>query len=97
MWHRKRRRLSSFPAFNTPWDKKNEIMWEAFKIMKGAWDNPVFHYECKHFKCKDVQLGIPLVQKRYPPFWLPTRSPPSGLPSWSLNPTSACSTHPPGH
>lgn len=67
----------SFPAFNTPWDKKNEIMWEAFKIMKGAWDNPVFHYEGKYFKCRDVQLGIPLVQKPYPPFWLPTRSPES--------------------
>src|SRR3989338_8850726 len=25
----------AFPAFNMPWEKKNEIMWEACEIMKG--------------------------------------------------------------
>lgn len=67
----------SFPGFNVPWAEKSKIMWEAFKIMKGVWDNPTYDYEGQYFKCKDVQLGIPLVQKPYPPFWIPTRSPES--------------------
>lgn len=64
----------SFPAFNIPWEEKHEIMWEAFQIMKGVWDNPNYHYEGKYFKCSEVRLGIPLIQKPYPPFWLPTRN-----------------------
>lgn len=64
----------SFAAYNVPWEKKSEIMWEAFEVMKGVWDNRVFDYEGKYFTCRNVQLGIPLVQKPYPPFWLPTRN-----------------------
>ena len=67
----------SFPGYNVSWAEKGKIMWEAFAIMKGMWDNPVFQFEGNYFKCYDVQLGIPLVQKPYPPFWLPTRSPES--------------------
>jgi alkanesulfonate monooxygenase SsuD/methylene tetrahydromethanopterin reductase-like flavin-dependent oxidoreductase (luciferase family) len=64
----------AFEALNVPWQKKNEIMWEAFEVMKGVWSNPVFDYDGQYFKCKRVQLSIPLVQKPFPPFWLPTRS-----------------------
>ena len=67
----------AFPAFNMPWEKKNEIMWEACEIMKGIWSNPVFDYTGKYFQCRNVQLSIPLVQKPHPPFWIPTRSPES--------------------
>lgn len=65
----------SFPAFNASWADKQDIMWEAYSIMKGAWADSQFSYEGKFFQCKDVELSIPLVQKPHPPLWLPTRSP----------------------
>jgi len=67
----------SFSAFNVSWADKNEIMWEAFEIIKGIWNNPKFNYEGKYFKCKDVEVSIPLIQRPHPPLWLPTRSPES--------------------
>ena len=74
MRHRQRCGSYVFEALNVPWQKKNEIMWEAFEVMKGVWSNPIFDYDGQYFKCKRVQLSIPLVQKPFPPFWLPTRS-----------------------
>ena len=67
----------SFPAFNASWDDKQEVTWEAYRIIKGVWANSHFDYQGKFFKVKDAELSIPLVQKPHPPFWMPTRSPES--------------------
>lgn len=65
----------SFPAFGASWADKQESMWESYHIIKGIWANPRFNCDGKYFKCRNVELSIPLVQKPHPPIWLPTRSP----------------------
>ena len=64
----------SFAAYNIPWDQKREMTLEALHIIKGIWTHETFSYEGKYFKCKDIDSSIPLVQKPYPPLWMPTRS-----------------------
>jgi len=64
----------TFSTYGIPWDEKRKMMWEAFRIIKGMWENPSYSYEGEYFKCKNVELGIPLVQKPHPPLWMPTRS-----------------------
>ena len=64
----------AFGAYNASWENKNEIMWEAYRIMKGMWANPRYSYEGKFFNVQNAELNIPLVQNPHPPFWIPTRS-----------------------
>ncbi len=64
----------SFAAYNIPWAEKREMTLEALRIIKGIWTHETFSFEGRHFKCKDVDLSIPLVQKPHPPLWMPTRS-----------------------
>jgi alkanesulfonate monooxygenase SsuD/methylene tetrahydromethanopterin reductase-like flavin-dependent oxidoreductase (luciferase family) len=64
----------SFAAYNIPWDQKREMTLEALRIIRGLWSNETFSFEGRFFKCKDVDLSIPLVQKPHPPLWMPTRS-----------------------
>ncbi|MEK6601345.1 MAG: LLM class flavin-dependent oxidoreductase [Candidatus Binatota bacterium] len=64
----------AFGAYNASWEQKNEIMWEAYKIMKGIWANPQYSYEGKFFNVQNAELNIPLVQNPHPPLWMPTRS-----------------------
>lgn len=64
----------TFTAYGVPWDEKRKMAWEALRMIKGIWANASYSYEGQYFKCKDVELGIPLVQKPYPPIWMPTRS-----------------------
>lgn len=73
----------SFSAFNVSWAEKNNIMWEAFNIIKGVWDNPRFSYEGKYFNCKDVEVSIPLIQRPHPP--LRKLYSPSGLIAFSAS------------
>jgi len=47
---------------------------EALHIIKGIWTHESFSFEGRYFKCKDIDLSIPLVQKPHPPLWMPTRS-----------------------
>ena len=75
----------TFAAYGVPWDEKRKIAWEALRMIKGIWANPSYSYEGEHFKCKNVELGIPLVQKPHPPLWMPTRSPESLEEAASLN------------
>ena len=64
----------AFGAYNAPWDEKNDVMWEAFKIMKGMWANPQYSYQGKFFNVRHAELNVPLVQHPCPPLWMPTRS-----------------------
>lgn len=64
----------AFSAYGVPWDEKRKMAWEALRMIQGIWANPSYSYEGNYFKCKDVELGIPLVQKPHPPLWMPTRS-----------------------
>ena len=67
----------TFAAYGVPWDEKRKMMLEAFHMIKGMWGSASYSYEGEYFKCKNVELGIPLVQKPHPPIWMPTRSPES--------------------
>ena len=64
----------SFAAYNIPWEQKREMTLEALQIIRGIWTHESFTFEGRYFKCKDVDLSIPLVQKPHPPLWMPTRS-----------------------
>jgi alkanesulfonate monooxygenase SsuD/methylene tetrahydromethanopterin reductase-like flavin-dependent oxidoreductase (luciferase family) len=64
----------SFAAYDIPWNQKREMTLEALRIIKGIWTNDSFTFEGRFFKCKDVDLSIPLVQKPHPPLWMPARS-----------------------
>jgi len=64
----------SFAAYNVPWDDKRQITLEALRVIKGIWTHASFTFEGRYFKCKEVDLSIPLVQKPHPPLWMPTRS-----------------------
>ena len=64
----------TFAAYGVPWDEKRKMMWEAFRMIEGIWSSPSYSYEGEYFKCKNVELGIPLIQKPNPPIWMPTRS-----------------------
>jgi alkanesulfonate monooxygenase SsuD/methylene tetrahydromethanopterin reductase-like flavin-dependent oxidoreductase (luciferase family) len=64
----------TFAAYNIPWDQKREMTLEALQIIKGIWTHESFSFEGRYFKCKDIDLSIPLVQKPHPPLWMPTRS-----------------------
>jgi alkanesulfonate monooxygenase SsuD/methylene tetrahydromethanopterin reductase-like flavin-dependent oxidoreductase (luciferase family) len=64
----------AFAAYGVPWNEKRKMMWEAFRVIRGIWGGAAFSYEGEYFKCKEVELGIPLVQKPHPPLWMPTRS-----------------------
>ncbi len=64
----------SFAAYNIPWAQKREMTLEALQIIRGLWTREAFSFEGRYFKCKDVDLSIPLVQKPHPPLWMPTRS-----------------------
>jgi len=64
----------SFAAYNVPWDDKRQMTLEALRVIKGIWTHASFTFEGRYFKCKDVDLSIPLVQKPHPPLWMPTRS-----------------------
>jgi len=61
----------TFAAYGVPWDEKRKIAWEALHMIKGIWANATYSYEGEYFKCKNVELGIPLVQKPHPPLWMP--------------------------
>jgi alkanesulfonate monooxygenase SsuD/methylene tetrahydromethanopterin reductase-like flavin-dependent oxidoreductase (luciferase family) len=67
----------AFAAYGASWENKNDVMWEAYKIIKGMWANPQFSYEGKFFTVRNAELNVPLVQKPHPPLWMPTRSPES--------------------
>jgi alkanesulfonate monooxygenase SsuD/methylene tetrahydromethanopterin reductase-like flavin-dependent oxidoreductase (luciferase family) len=67
----------TFAAYGVPWNEKRKMMWEAFRMIKGMWQSPSYSYEGEYFRCKDVEMCIPLVQKPHPPIWMPTRSPES--------------------
>jgi len=64
----------TFAAYGVSWDEKRKMAWEALRIIKGIWANSSYSYEGEYFKCKNVELGIPLVQQPHPPLWMPTRS-----------------------
>jgi alkanesulfonate monooxygenase SsuD/methylene tetrahydromethanopterin reductase-like flavin-dependent oxidoreductase (luciferase family) len=64
----------TFKVYNIPWDEKRDITLEALKVIKGIWTSQSFSFEGRYFKCKDVDLSIPLVQKPHPPLWMPARS-----------------------
>ena len=64
----------SFAAYNISWEQKREMTLEALRIIKGLWTHETYTFEGRFFKCKDVDLCIPLVQKPHPPLWMPTRS-----------------------
>jgi alkanesulfonate monooxygenase SsuD/methylene tetrahydromethanopterin reductase-like flavin-dependent oxidoreductase (luciferase family) len=64
----------SFAAYNISWDHKREMTLEALQIIRGIWTHESFSFEGRYFKCKDIDLSIPLVQKPHPPLWMPTRS-----------------------
>jgi alkanesulfonate monooxygenase SsuD/methylene tetrahydromethanopterin reductase-like flavin-dependent oxidoreductase (luciferase family) len=64
----------SFSAYRIPWDEKRKMALEALRIIRGIWGGSSYSYEGEYFRCKDVELGIPLVQKPHPPLWMPTRS-----------------------
>jgi alkanesulfonate monooxygenase SsuD/methylene tetrahydromethanopterin reductase-like flavin-dependent oxidoreductase (luciferase family) len=64
----------TFAAYNVPWEQKREMTLEALHIIKGIWTHESFSFEGRYFKCKDIESSIPLVQKPYPPLWMPTRS-----------------------
>lgn len=64
----------NFAAYNVPWDQKREMTLEALRIIKGIWTHERFTFEGRYFKCKDIDLSIPLLQKPHPPLWMPTRS-----------------------
>jgi alkanesulfonate monooxygenase SsuD/methylene tetrahydromethanopterin reductase-like flavin-dependent oxidoreductase (luciferase family) len=67
----------AFSAYDASWDEKNDLTWEAYKVLKGMWSNPRFSHQGKYFKVDNAELNIPLVQKPHPPLWMPTRSPES--------------------
>ena len=64
----------TFTVYNIPWNEKRDITLEALKVIKGIWTSKTFSFEGRYFKCKDVDLSIPLVQKPHPPLWMPARS-----------------------
>ena len=64
----------TFSAYGVPWNEKRKMAMEALRMIKGMWTNASYSYEGDYFKCKGVELGIPLVQKPHPPIWMPTRS-----------------------
>jgi alkanesulfonate monooxygenase SsuD/methylene tetrahydromethanopterin reductase-like flavin-dependent oxidoreductase (luciferase family) len=64
----------TFAAYNVPWAQKRDIALEALRVIKGIWTQETFSFEGNYFKCKDIDLSIPLVQKPHPPLWMPTRS-----------------------
>lgn len=64
----------AFAAYGVPWAEKRKMAMEAFHMIKGIWANPSYSYEGEYFTCKEVELGIPLVQEPYPPIWMPTRN-----------------------
>jgi alkanesulfonate monooxygenase SsuD/methylene tetrahydromethanopterin reductase-like flavin-dependent oxidoreductase (luciferase family) len=64
----------TFAAYGVPWDEKRKMAWEALHMIMGIWGSESYSYEGEYFKCKNVELGIPLVQKPHPPIWMPTRS-----------------------
>src|SRR5437763_17020287 len=49
------------------------MAWEALRMIKGMWGSASFSHDGEYFKCTNVELGIPLVQKPHPPIWMPTR------------------------
>ena len=57
----------TFAAYGVPWDEKRKMAWEALHMIKGIWANSTYSYAGEYFKCKNVELGIPLVQKPHPP------------------------------
>ena len=67
----------AFSAYDASWDEKNDVTWEAYKVIKGMWSSPRFSHQGKYFKVDNAELNIPLVQKPHPPLWMPTRSPES--------------------
>ena len=64
----------TFTAYNISWEQKREMAMEALRIIRGIWTHESFTFEGRYFKCKDIDLSIPLVQKPHPPLWMPTRS-----------------------
>jgi len=64
----------SFAAYNVPWDDKRQMTLEALRVIKDIWTHASFTFEGRYFKCKEVGLSIPLVQKPHPLLWMPTRS-----------------------
>jgi len=64
----------TFAAYGVPWDEKRKMAWEALRMIKGMWGSASFSHDGEYFKCTNVELGIPLVQKPHPPIWMPTRS-----------------------
>jgi alkanesulfonate monooxygenase SsuD/methylene tetrahydromethanopterin reductase-like flavin-dependent oxidoreductase (luciferase family) len=64
----------AFAAYGVPWDKKRQMTLEALRIIRGLWTQSPYSYEGEYFKCQDVEMSIPLVQKPHPPIWMPTRS-----------------------
>jgi alkanesulfonate monooxygenase SsuD/methylene tetrahydromethanopterin reductase-like flavin-dependent oxidoreductase (luciferase family) len=64
----------TFLAYNVSWEQKREISLEALRVIKGIWTQETFSFEGRYFKCKDIDLSIPLVQKPHPPLWMPARS-----------------------
>jgi alkanesulfonate monooxygenase SsuD/methylene tetrahydromethanopterin reductase-like flavin-dependent oxidoreductase (luciferase family) len=64
----------TFTVYNIPWNEKRDITLEALKVIKGIWTSEAFSFEGRYFRCKDVDLSIPLVQKPHPPLWMPARS-----------------------
>jgi len=64
----------AFSAYGVPWGEKRKMAWEALRMIKGIWANASYSFEGEYFKCNNVELGIPLVQRPHPPIWMPTRS-----------------------
>jgi alkanesulfonate monooxygenase SsuD/methylene tetrahydromethanopterin reductase-like flavin-dependent oxidoreductase (luciferase family) len=64
----------TFRAYNISWEEKREMTLEALQVIKGIWTNDTFSFDGRYFKCKDIDLSIPLVQKPHPPLWMPARS-----------------------
>jgi alkanesulfonate monooxygenase SsuD/methylene tetrahydromethanopterin reductase-like flavin-dependent oxidoreductase (luciferase family) len=64
----------TFSAYGVPWDEKRKMALEALRMIKGMWSSPSYTYEGEYFKCKNVEMCIPLVQRPHPPLWMPTRS-----------------------
>lgn len=67
----------AFAAYGVEWAEKREMAREALRMIKGMWANSPYSYQGEYFSCKEVELGIPLLQKPHPPLWMPTRNPES--------------------
>jgi alkanesulfonate monooxygenase SsuD/methylene tetrahydromethanopterin reductase-like flavin-dependent oxidoreductase (luciferase family) len=64
----------TFSAYGIPWNEKRKMTLEALRMIKGMWSSASYSYEGEYFKCTNVEMCIPLVQKPHPPIWMPTRS-----------------------